>query len=95
MVNIEDLYPGMRVKIVDEWCKGCIQNINGAMDKWLGEIVTIRNIIPRGGSARFYIEEDDQNWVWNPYMVEYIGEESMHIVPASNDEILSLLNGVV
>lgn len=95
MVNIEDLYPGMPVKIVDKWCKGCIQNSAGAMDKWLGKIVTVREIDSRNGPGRFRIEEDGQNWIWNSYMAEYIDEERMRIVSASDNEILSLLNGVV
>lgn len=32
MVNAEDLYPGCKVRIVDEWVPGCHQNSDGLMD---------------------------------------------------------------
>lgn len=44
MVNLDVLAPGIRVKIVDEWKPGCGQNVNGLMDKYLGQIVTILDV---------------------------------------------------
>ena len=35
---------GDKVKIVDAWVPGCGQNSSGLMDKWLGKIMTIREV---------------------------------------------------
>ena len=44
MVDLSELRPGMKVKIVDQWGPGCGENPEGHMDYWLGQIVTIRHI---------------------------------------------------
>lgn len=41
MIDIETLAPGTKVKIVDEWRPSCGQNVEGLMDKYLGQIVTV------------------------------------------------------
>lgn len=56
MVNLDALAPGIRVKIVDEWKPGCGQNVNGLMDKYLGQIVTILDVDVDEDTAT--IEED-------------------------------------
>ena len=43
-VNISDLHVGDQVVIVDHWIDGCRQNSDGEMDKWLGQVMTIRKI---------------------------------------------------
>ena len=55
MVELKDLAPGMKIKIVDEWVPGCRQNYDGQMDHWLGKIVTVKE----KRSTIFLIEEDD------------------------------------
>ena len=35
---------GDKVRIVSKWVKGCKQNSDGKMDKWLGKNMTIRAI---------------------------------------------------
>lgn len=35
---------GDKVRIVSKWGKGCFQNCEGRMDKWLGKIMTVRYV---------------------------------------------------
>lgn len=57
---------GDKVKIIDQWVNGCRQASYGAMDKWLGKIVTVKKVDSDGD---FHIEEDDY-WYWNNLCVE-------------------------
>ena len=75
MVELKDLAPGMKIKIVDEWVPGCRQNYGGGMDHWLGKIVTVKEI----RNTSFIIEEDygecrlqSGHWHWFPNAVDYI-----------------------
>lgn len=57
---------GDKVRIVSELGKGCRQNRDGEMDKWLGKTMTIRKVTPH----HYYLMEEDKNdvtngWVWN------------------------------
>lgn len=83
----------MRVKIVDQWLDGCNQNDNGLMDKYLGQVVTISDMI----FAAALIEEDkkdSQRWYWNEHCFDYIVEdESEDFEPASDSDFLSFLFG--
>lgn len=100
MVDIQDLRPGMRVKIIDKWVQNCNQNQDGRMDKYLGKIVTILEVLY--GSA--IIKEDtgegprhqNGHWRWNKYCLDYIvcDEDEFEDFEASTDkEILSLILG--
>lgn len=101
MVPVKMLLPGMRVKIVDEWNSGCGQNVEGLMDKYLGQIVTVLEI--QGGIVT--IEEDagdckfrtGGHWVWGSMCFDCIIEdepqEQEDFEPLSNDEIISFLFG--
>lgn len=96
MVPIEELSPGVCVKIVDHWVGGCHHNSSGYMDKYLGQTVTVYK--NEGGYV--LIEEDigdcspykDGRWHWFPNAFERIvsGVEYEDFEPASNSEILSL-----
>lgn len=61
---------GDKVIIVSEWGEGCYQNCEGKMDKWLGKVMTIRNIT-RNRSKQAYSMKEDQTenfgngWYWN------------------------------
>ena len=44
MVNINELYPGCKVRIVDRWVSGCHQAPDGSMDRWLGAVMTVQEI---------------------------------------------------
>lgn len=57
---------GDKVRIVSEWGKGCHQNRDGKMDKWLGKTMTIRKVTPHD----YYLMEEDKaerdgiGWCW-------------------------------
>ncbi len=100
MVDIQELSPGMRVKIVDKWNQNCNRNPDGRMDKYLGKIVTILEVLY--GAA--IIEEDTDDgpshqgghWRWNEYCFDYIvydEDESESFEPPTESEILSLILG--
>lgn len=83
MVSVQQLHPGMRVKIVPHWVDGCHQNTYGRMDHYLGTIVTVQEIFNSdiyGGY--FTIEEDsgefegqDGHWHWFGESVDCIIDE--------------------
>lgn len=71
MVDIRDLYPGCKVRIVDRWVSGCHQAPSGDMNHWLGAVMTVQEIQPGG----FVIMEEDAgdgptfqggHWRWFP-----------------------------
>lgn len=95
MVNIQCLSPGMKVKIVDEWSPNCHRNPDGNMDKYLGRIVTILEVLNDFAT----IEEDtgdgprhqEGHWRWNKYCFDYIvcdEDESEDFEPPTESEIL-------
>ena len=62
---------GDKVKIIDKWVDGCHENPEGEMDKWLGKIMTIREV-----SFNDYKMEEDKTencgtgWYWNNKCIE-------------------------
>lgn len=74
MTSTIPLEPGTRVRIKDHWESG-IQNANGEMDHWLGEIMTIRRRI---GESTYRMEEDVEEiydgWSWSPKDFDVIDE---------------------
>lgn len=74
MVNLNDIHVGDRVKIVDKWCKGCGENKEGRMDKYLGRTVTVKYV---RGLSSIAIEEDNGLWYWYPSAIECIVDDTM------------------
>lgn len=82
MVDINDLSPGMVVKIVDNWNDNTGQNTSGLMDKYLGTFMTIKEV----KSFDILMEEDQGDrilsigktfgWYWNKYAIDYIVSEA-------------------
>ena len=61
---------GDKVRIVSEWGDGCYQNQDGYMDKWLGKIMTIRDVTKNCGKLAYKMKEDREEnrglgWCWN------------------------------
>lgn len=82
MVNLNALAPGIRVKIVDEWKPGCGQNVNGLMDKYLGQIVTILDVDEDTAT----IEEDSGDCRFR-----IVDSDEPDFKPSSESEILSFI----
>ena len=82
MVNLQDLYVGCQVRIVDQWVANCHPNQHGEMDRWLGQPMTVRSIHTSAGYV--YMEEDagtgpayqDGRWRWfAPSIAEILQRE--------------------
>lgn len=100
MIDILDLVPGAKVKIIDEWLPLCGQNAEGLMDKYLGQIVTVMEV--NVDEDIVLIEEDagdcefrmSGHWIWNAFCFDYIieddaSDEDFDI--SSENEILSFI----
>lgn len=75
MVDIATLHPGDRVKIVDKWRLDglCGENTIGKMNKYLGTIMTVRDV--DGYNCRMCEDEADcfgNGWVWNKYCIDHV-----------------------
>lgn len=84
MVQMEDLYPGMRVRIVDRRNdRNAPWNSSGKMDHWLGKIMTVRSVNERCAHMEEDRNEREGGWAWYPHMIECIEEdEKMPDAPA-------------
>ena len=60
---------GDKVRIVSEWNEKTNETRFGSMDKWLGKVMTIREVRTDYGEAVYKMEEDKNDitngWVWN------------------------------
>lgn len=97
--KFKQLKVGDKVKIVDKWV-GVDQNHEGLMDKWLGKVMTIREIL---STDLKMVEDKDENnflegWFWDRYMIEKKIEDfptiSEHLI-RGNKTIVKLSNGKV
>lgn len=82
MVELKDLYPGAKVKIVDKWCAGC--NEVTPMNIWLGQIMTVDYVgeTPHEDPCAFMMEDvghgsiiQGNRWYWFPAAIDYILDE--------------------
>lgn len=87
MVKQQERYKvGDRVRIVDKWTPGCFQNFGGLMDKWLGKVMTIRQV--RGCA---YLMEEDRHerlgmgWVWHPAAIAGPAETEKIIITTDGE----------
>ena len=94
MVDMKDLRVGDRVKIVDGWNAYTSENSAGKMDKWLGAVMTVKEIYDG-----FCIMKEDQNdrtgffhgWSWNKYCIDCIVSEGGEFDVATDEELLAFL----
>lgn len=70
---------GDKVRIVDHWNDGCYQNLEGKMDKWLGKVMTIREVIDGTGLYRMKEDQNDQGrsvgWCWSNECIASLAED--------------------
>ena len=97
--EFEKLKVGDKVKIVDEKT-GKAWSPTGKMDRWLGKIMTIRDIA-RSGTVRMREDVDEcggGSWYWYPHMIDCKVDEpatiEMHII-RGNKTVVRLSNGKV
>lgn len=80
MVEREDLYPGARVRIVDEWQSPHTESAGGAMDHWLGQIMTVKYTGHGYGGIRMYEDDDEcggSGWSWGTWMIECLVDDEV------------------
>ena len=97
-MDINELRPGDRIKIVDAWVPGCNQNSNGLMDEYLGRILTVRNNC--GSFIEVFEDSEDFGigWSWYPNAIERVFKDSIDNLAcdfdaASEEDFLNLLQG--
>lgn len=82
-----------KVRIVSEWGKGCNQNPDGKMDKWLGKNMTIRDIYY--GYA-YKMKEDatewrGDGWIWSENNIAGFACENKIVITTDGRETLARL----
>lgn len=96
MVDVRSLQPGDKIRIVSEWPKGGMQNCNGLMDKYLGQILTVKYVDTKGDCCRAFEDENDRpdggGWYWHSELIDtVVVEESEDFEPAEISELMSFL----
>ena len=72
---------GDRVRIVDKWV-GTEQNLSGYMDKWLGKVMTIRDIGRNFIGTQYYKMVEDKSefdgggWYWFENMIAGLADDT-------------------
>lgn len=83
---------GDKVRIVSEWGKGCYQSPNGKMDKWLGKVMTVRDV---GITSYRMVEDIEDNewggWVWTENCIAGLACENKIVITRDGTETLARL----
>lgn len=84
---------GDKVRIVSKWGKGCNQNPDGKMDKWLGKNMTIRAIYY---GCVYKMKEDaaewrGDGWAWNENCIAGLVCEKKIVITTDGSETLARL----
>lgn len=78
---------GDKVRIVSKWNAHSCQNRGGRMDKWLGKVMTIREI---DGCDYRMVEDQTENgmargWYWNEYCIAGLAPEHTQEIVITTD----------
>ena len=83
---------GDKVRIVSGWGKGCWQNLNGEMDKWLGKVMTVRDV---GATTYRMVEDIEDNdwggWYWKENCIEGLACENKIVITSDGEKTLARL----
>ena len=84
---------GDKVRIVSKWGKGCNQNSDGKMDKWLGKNMTIRAIYY---GSTYKMKEDaaewrGDGWTWNENSIAGLASENKIVITSDGEKTLARL----
>lgn len=85
---------GDKVRIVSEWGKGCYQNEEGKMDKWLGKVMTIRRVDCVTLCYRMVEDESEQDgygWYWYENSIEGLACENKIVITSDGEKTLARL----
>jgi len=79
---------GDKVRIVSKWNNKSMENLEGLMDKWLGQIMTIdecgKNV---RGDSYYRMKEHNHEWAWNDYCIEGLADECTQTITITADKI--------
>ena len=83
---------GDKVRIVSEWGKGCRQNPDGKMDKWLGKVMTVRDV---GITLYRMVEDAEDNekcgWCWTENWIAGLARKNKIVITTNGAETLARL----
>lgn len=81
---------GDRVRIVSKWSKTYSQIASGKMDKWLGKIMTVRDV---GNMSYKMVEDIRENkgdgWYWSDYCIAGLACENKIVITTDGTETLA------
>ena len=93
MVDINKLRVGDKIKIVDKWNAYSGENPDGYMDKYLEQILTVKEV--RNGFVRCVEDQEEfvNGWCWYPSAIEAIVNDtySDSFEAASEQDLLDLI----
>ena len=83
---------GDKVRIVSKWGKGCHENADGKMDKWLGKVMTVRDV---GITLYRMVEDIEDNesggWAWTENCIAGIACENKIVITSDGEKTLARL----
>ena len=83
---------GDKVRIVSKWGEGCYQSPTGRMDKWLGKVMTVRDV---GITLYRMVEDIEDNewggWFWNENCIAGLACENKIVITTDGTETLARL----
>ena len=83
---------GDKVRIVSKWGEGCYQSSTGRMDKWLGKVMTVRDV---GITLYRMVEDIEDNesggWVWTENCIAGLACENKIVITTDGAETLARL----
>lgn len=85
---------GDKVRIVSKWGKGCHENADGQMDKWLGKVMTIMCVDCNRKCYKMIEDESEQDgygWYWYENSIEGLACENKIVITTDGTETLARL----
>ena len=83
---------GDKVRIVSKWGKGCHENADGKMDKWLGKVMTVRDV---GITLYRMVEDIEDNesggWAWTENCIAGLACENKIVITSDGEKTLARL----
>ena len=83
---------GDKVRIVSKWGKNCCQSPNGKMDKWLGKVMTVRDV---GITLYRMVEDIEDNesggWAWTENCIAGLACENKIVITSDGEKTLARL----
>ena len=85
---------GDKVRIVSEWGKGCHENADGKMDKWLGKVMTIISVDCDRECYKMREDKSEHNgygWYWFENCVAGLACENKIVITSDGEKTLARL----